>query len=45
MHCTEAILRRFAEKGAAVITSPPHTSHIFQVLDVFLFGRLKAAKK
>jgi hypothetical protein len=43
--CIESILRRFAEKDVAVITYAPHTSHIFQVLDVLLFARLKAAKK
>jgi hypothetical protein len=28
-----------------VIACPPHTSHIFQALDVLLFGILKKAKK
>jgi hypothetical protein len=27
-----------------VITDPPHTSHIFQALDVLLFGVLQRAK-
>ena len=39
------ILKEFAEQGVVVVTYPPHTSHIFQVLDVLLFGRLKSAKK
>jgi hypothetical protein len=45
IHGTESILRRFAEKGVAIITYPAHMSHIFQILDVLLFRRLKAAKK
>jgi hypothetical protein len=45
IHCSEILLREFAEKGVVVVTYPPHTSHIFQVLDVLLFGRLKSAKK
>jgi hypothetical protein len=39
------LLKEFAERGVGVITSPPHTSHLFQVLDLLLFGRLKAAKR
>jgi hypothetical protein len=27
------------------MTDPPHTAHIFQVLDVLLFGILKQAKE
>jgi hypothetical protein len=38
IHCTESIPRTFAEKSVAVITCLPHTSHIFQALDVLLFG-------
>jgi hypothetical protein len=45
IHCSEPILARFAENGVAIINYPLHTSHIFQVLDVLLFGRLNAAKK
>jgi hypothetical protein len=45
VHCSEMILKEFAEQGVVVVTYPPHTSHIFQVLDVLLFGRLKSAKK
>jgi hypothetical protein len=44
-HCSEDILRELAHHGVLLITYPPHTSHIFQVLDVLLFGRLKLAKK
>jgi hypothetical protein len=39
------LVKEFTERGVAVLTSPPHTSHIFQVLDLLLFGRLKVAKK
>jgi hypothetical protein len=39
------LLKEFAERGVAVITCSPRTSHLFQVLDLLLFGRLKAAKK
>jgi hypothetical protein len=45
IHCSDSILERFAEKGVALITYPPHTSNIFQVLDVLLFAQLKSAKK
>jgi hypothetical protein len=45
IHCQDQLLKEFAERGVAVITYPPHTSHIFQVLDLLLFGRLKAAQK
>jgi hypothetical protein len=44
-HCFEAILKELAENGAVVLTCPPHTSHMFQVLDVVLFGNLKRCKK
>jgi hypothetical protein len=45
IHRQDQLFKEFAERGVAVTTSPPHTSHIFQVLDLLLFGRLKAAKK
>jgi hypothetical protein len=45
IHCQDQLLKEFAESGAAVITYPPDTSQRFQVLDLLLFGRLKAAKK
>jgi hypothetical protein len=44
-HCSEDILKKLARHGILVITYPPHTSHLFQVLDVLLFGVLKRAKK
>ena len=34
-----------AENNIIVITYPPHTSHVFQVLDKLLFGVLKKHKK
>jgi hypothetical protein len=45
IHCQDQLLKGFTERGVAVITYPPHTSHLFQVLDLLLFGRLKAAQK
>jgi hypothetical protein len=39
------LLKESAERGVAVIAYPPHTSHLFQVLYLLLFGQLKAAKK
>jgi hypothetical protein len=43
--CFEAILKELAEKGVLVLTYPPHASHIFQVLDLVLFGNLKRCQK
>jgi hypothetical protein len=39
------VLKKFAERGVTVITYPLHISYLFQVLDLLLFERLKAAKK
>jgi hypothetical protein len=39
------VLQKLARYGVLVITYPPHTSHIFQVLDVQFFGLLKRLKK
>jgi hypothetical protein len=44
-HCSEELLKKLARHGILVLTYPPHTSHVFQVLDVLLFGILKRAKK
>jgi hypothetical protein len=44
-HCCDDVLKKLARHGIHVITYPPHTSHIFQVLDVLLFGVLKRGKK
>jgi hypothetical protein len=44
-HCSDAILRELARNEILVPTYTPHTSHLFQVLDVLLFGRLKVFKK
>jgi hypothetical protein len=44
-HCSEDILIEFARHGVPLLSYPPHTSNLFQVLDLLLFGRLKSAKK
>jgi hypothetical protein len=44
-HCSDEILRELARNDILVLTYPPHTSHLFQVLDVLLFGQLKVFKK
>jgi hypothetical protein len=44
-HCSADVLQDLSSHGILLITYPPHSSHIFQVLDVLLFGRLKSAKK
>jgi hypothetical protein len=44
-HCSDEILQELANHGIILITYPPHTSHLFQVLDVFLFGHLQSEKK
>jgi hypothetical protein len=44
-HCSEETLRELARNGELLLIYPPHTSHIFQVFDVLLFGRVKALKK
>jgi hypothetical protein len=41
-HCSDEILRELASHGVLAITCPPH---IFQVLDVPLFAKLKSVKK
>jgi hypothetical protein len=35
-HCSEEILRELTRNGILVLTYLPHTSHLFQVLDVLL---------
>jgi hypothetical protein len=44
-HCSEDILIEFARHGVLVLSYPAHTSNLFQVLDLLLFGCLKSAKK
>jgi hypothetical protein len=44
-HCSEDILIEFARHGVLVLSSPPDTSNLLQVLDPLLFSRLKSAKK
>jgi hypothetical protein len=45
IHCSDQLLKEFAKRGVAVIIYTYYTSYLFQVLDLLLFGRLKAAKK
>ena len=42
---SDSVLGKLARHGVLVITYPPHTSHVFQILDVLLFGLVKRAKK
>jgi hypothetical protein len=44
-HCSDEVKRELARHGILLLTSPPHSSHTFQVLDRLLFGCLKSAKK
>jgi hypothetical protein len=44
-HCSDRLMRELARLRVLVVTYPPHTSQMFQVLDRLLFGRLKLAKK
>ncbi|KAK8884192.1 hypothetical protein M9Y10_043298 [Tritrichomonas musculus] len=44
-HLDEELLQILAEHMILVITYPSHTSHVFQVLDLLLFGVLKDRKK
>jgi hypothetical protein len=43
--CSEDVLAEFARHGVLAPSYPPHTSNLFQVLDLLLVGRLKSAKK
>jgi hypothetical protein len=44
-HCSDRLMRELASLQVLVVSYPPHTSQMFQVLDRLLFGRLKLAKK
>lgn len=44
-HLDEELLQILAQNMILVITYPSHTSHVFQVLDLLLFGVLKIHKK
>jgi hypothetical protein len=44
-HCSNAVLDKIARNGILVIANPPHTSHIFQALDILLSRILKRAKR
>jgi hypothetical protein len=40
-HVTDDVIRLLTEARVRVITFTPHTTHIFQVLELTLFGVLK----
>jgi hypothetical protein len=40
-HCSERILQTLRKNKIVAITYPPHTSHVFQVLDLSVFGIMK----
>jgi hypothetical protein len=44
-HCTDDVGKELVIYGILLIIYPPSTSHICPVLDILLFGRLKAIKK
>ena len=44
-HCDPEILKILADNRVIVITFPPHTSNLFQMLDLVIFGALKNVKK
>jgi hypothetical protein len=44
-HCSEDTFIEFAHHGVPVLSYPPHTSNLFQLLDPLPFGGLKSAKK
>ena len=44
-HIDNELLQILAQNMILVISYPSHTSHVFQVLDLLLFGVLKAYKK
>jgi hypothetical protein len=41
-HCSDEILRELASRGVLLMAYPPHSSHIFQVLNLLLFVKLKS---
>jgi hypothetical protein len=43
-HMSNSMPNKLARRGVLVLTDPPHASHIFQVLDVLLFGLVKRSK-
>jgi hypothetical protein len=44
-HMSNSMLEKLAGHEVLILTYPPHTSHIFQDLDVLLFGLVKRSKK
>jgi hypothetical protein len=43
-YMSNSMPKKLARHGVLVLTYPPHTSHIFQVLDVLLFGLVNRSK-
>jgi hypothetical protein len=44
-HCKEEIPKELNKHGILLTTYRPHTSHVFQVLDILVFERLNAINK
>jgi hypothetical protein len=44
-HCTPHVRERFQQENVIVIMLPPHASHLYQVLDLCLFGVMKKEYK
>jgi hypothetical protein len=44
-HCSDEVLTKLAQNGVIMIADPLRILHVFQVLDVLLFGVLKPAKE
>ena len=44
-HCTNEILNLLTTNNILAITFPPHTSNIFQMLDLTIFGAMKTRMK
>jgi hypothetical protein len=44
-HCSERILQELGRKNILAISFPPHTSHLFQMLDLPTFGLMKSKLK
>jgi hypothetical protein len=43
-HCSDEVLTKLVQNGVITIADPLRIPHVFQVLDVLLFGVLKRAK-
>jgi hypothetical protein len=44
-HCTPHVRERFQQENVIVILLPPHASHLYQVLDLCIFGLMKKEYK